>query len=164
MSNDSPTGAESFQDPLENYDPKTYDDRLEAALMEETVAAIQATPYITIPPDMPVEQAIKQLVGQCVSCALVAKEDRLVGIFSDRDALDQAALEYETVKDQPVSQIMTTNPISVHEDDSTAAALSVMAAVGYRHVPVLNAEEKVVGIVSPVRIVDFLKEYFHESN
>jgi CBS domain-containing protein len=82
-----------------------------------------------------------------------------VGVFSDRDVLDRIALEYEQVKDRPVSEFMTTDPIYAYESDSAAAALSIMAVSGVRHVPVTNIDQKVVGIVSPQRVTEFLRKH-----
>ena len=81
-------------------------------------------------------------------------------MFSDRDALDKVALEYDEVKDQPVSEVMTANPIYIYESDPSAAALSVMAVSGYRHVPILDAHDNLAGIVSPQRLTEFLQKFF----
>lgn len=158
----SPDGKE-FQDPLENYDPRRYGGPLERALAEETVAAIQSTPYVSIPPEMPIHEALGRLAALHVACLLVEKDDRLVGVFTDRDALDQVALEFDEVKDQPVSSVMTKDPVYVNDSDSSAAALSVMAVSGYRHVPVLGLDGKTLGIASPQRITAFLQRYFGDD-
>ena len=154
----TPTKAtDEFVDPLQNYDPKKYNDPLEKALAEETVAAIQTTPVATVTPDTPVHSAIRTLAGLKVSCLLVVDDGKLVGVFSDRDVLERVALEYDYVKDHRVGELMTTNPVFVYLSDSAAAALSIMAVSGFRHVPVTDIEQKVVGIVSPQRVAEFLR-------
>ncbi len=150
---------EEFSDPLQNYDPKAYKDPLERALAEETVVAIQCTPVATITPDIPIRAAVKALAAMHVACLLVEQDRRLVGVFSDRDVLERVALEYEQVKDRPVSEFMTADPIFAYENDSAAAALSIMAVSGVRHVPVTNIDQKVVGIVSPQRVTEFLRKH-----
>jgi CBS domain-containing protein len=55
---------------------------------------------------------------------------------------------------------MTADPIYIYETDSAAAALSVMAVSGYRHVTVLNLQDELVGIISPQRVASFLQEHF----
>ncbi len=152
-----------FQDPLENYDPKSYSDRLEQALADETVAAIQSTPYVTISPETPIDEAIKRLAEMHVACLLVATDGKLVGVFSHRDALDKVALNYEERKNSAVSEVMTRDPVFVYETDSAGAVLSVMAVSGYRHVPVLAADGTIVGIASPQRVTEFLQHYFQEE-
>jgi CBS domain-containing protein len=154
---------DDFQDPLENYEPKTYDDPLEQALADETVVAIRHEPFVTISPDMLVQEAVEKLAGLHVACLLVAEDNKLVGIFSDRDVLDKVTLEYDEVKDRPVRDVMTDSPIYVHEGDSAAAALSVMAVSGYRHVPVLATGGDLVGIISPQRVTAFLQQHFADD-
>ena len=135
------------------------DDALEQALTEEPVAAMQSQPFVAIPPEMPISEAIGKLAGMHVACLLVEDEGKLVGVFSDRDVLDRIALEYDQMKDQPVSTVMTTAPVYVYDTDSSAAALAVMAVSGFRHVPVVNLDEQLVGIVSPQRVTAFLQEH-----
>ena len=151
---------DEFQDPLENYDPKTYDDPVEQALAEETVEAIQHEPFATISPDTSVAEAVRKLAGFHIACLLVQVEGKLVGVFSDRDVLDKVALEYDQVKDRPVSEVMTADPVYVYSTDPTAAALSVMAVSGYRHVPILDLDDQLVGIASPQRVTAFLQRFF----
>ena len=151
---------ENFQDPLENYEPREYQDELERALAEEPVNAIHAQPFVAISGDTPVRTALETLAGRDIASTLIVDDGKLVGIFSDRDALDKVALEYDSVQYSPVREVMTDSPVFVREDDSSAAALSVMAAAGYRHVPVIGADERVVGIVSPHRVAEFLQQHF----
>ncbi|REK15614.1 MAG: CBS domain-containing protein [Planctomycetota bacterium] len=156
---DKPQPEEEFQDPLANYDPKKYADRLEQALSEETVATVEHVPYEVIAPETTVADAVKKLAGLHIACLLVEKDGDLLGVFSDRDVLKKVALEYDQVASKPVSEVMTDDPIYVYETDSAAAALAVMVVAGYRHVPVLNVRNKLIGIVSPQRVTSFLQKY-----
>ena len=140
--------------------PPTARDPLEQALAEETVCSIQHEPFVTITPDTSVHEATKKLAGLHVACLLVAENERLLGVFSERDVLNNAALEFDEVKDHCTSDVMTSNPVYVHDTDSPAAALSVMAISGYRHVPVLDKSDQLVGVVSPQRVTAFLQRYF----
>lgn len=152
---------ETFQDPLENYEPREYNDALEQALAEQPVTEIHAHPFVTIDEDTPVHAALEKLAGKDIACTLVVdKQQRLVGVFSDRDALDKVALEYDQVKDKPVRELMSSKPIRVREEESAAAALCVMAAAGYRHVPIVSADDTLIGMVSPRRVAEFLQQHF----
>jgi CBS domain-containing protein len=149
--------AANFQDPLEDYDPKTYDDPLQRVLAEESVAAIQSTPFVSVSTQTTVEDAVNKLAELHVACLLVESEGKLVGVFTDRDVLNRVSLEYDELKKRPVSEVMTTEPVFVYDTDSAAAVLSVMAISGYRHVPVLSMNGTIVGIVSPQRVTAFLQ-------
>ena len=156
--NENDRGADEFQDPLENYEPRDFDDPLERALVEEEIGTIRHEPYTTISPDTPVQEAVNKLAGLHIACLLVEEKSRLVGVFSDRDVLSKIAFEYEDIKDRPVRDFMTTEPIYVNETDSAVSALSVMALCGYRHVPVVDLNDNLVGIISPQRVTDFLMQ------
>ncbi len=153
------TDTKKFQDPLENYDPPVIVDPIERALREQLVTAIQTQPYASISPETTVGAALKRLASEHISCLLIEQDRRLVGVFSDRDFLSRVALEYEKLVDEPVQRVMTSNPVFVYETDSAAAALCVMAVSGFRHVPVVDLEQKPVGIISPQRVTQFLREF-----
>lgn len=155
---------DEFQDPLEDFEPPQYEDALEEALEEQPVTAMHAQPFECIPPDMPVQEAVHRLAEIGHACLLVAEGDQLVGKFTDRDVLDRVALEYENVKDKPVRDVMTSNPVYVHDTDSAGAALNVMSVSGFRHVPVVSLEGKLLGVVSPQRVTEFLFEHMQSAN
>lgn len=160
MSDTNYPNPDDFQDPLENYDPAVYDDPLEEALAEQTVEAIRHEPMATIGPETTVIDAMKKLAGLHIACLLVEQEGKLLGVLTDRDILNKVALEFDEVKDTPVRDVMTDDPVFVYDSDSPAAALSVITVVGHRHVPVLDLERNLVGIVSPQRVTDFLQQFF----
>lgn len=150
------SAGSDFQDPLENYEARTFSDPVEQALGEGLVSEIQSQPFAAVSPDTTVEEALHKLVGKHIACLLVEDDGLLVGVFSDRDVLDRAALEYDDVKSRPVKDLMATDPVYVHESDTAAAALAVMAVSGYRHVPVVNEAGNLTGIISPHRMTEYL--------
>jgi CBS domain-containing protein len=149
-----------FEDPLENYEPQTYSDRLAEALAEETISAIKSKPYAEIAPDKSVYGALQALAGLKVASLLVVKEGRLVGVFTERDALERVVARIDEIRDLRVSEVMTTNPVVVYETDPAGAALHAIAVAGYRHVPVLDIQDNVVGVISPRRVIAFLQARF----
>ena len=148
--------SREFSDPLENYEPPAFGDRLEAALAEETAAAIQSSPVSAISPETTISEAVKHLHDHEIACLLVIEAEKLVGVFSVRDVLDKVAENYDAMQDRPVNEVMTSNPAFAYESDASGAVLCLMAASGYRHVPVLDSHDKAIGIVSPQRIMNFL--------
>jgi CBS domain-containing protein len=50
-------------------------------------------------------------------------------------------------KQTPVGQVMTANPATVEPDDRLQDCMTMMAARGFRHLPVLDAG-KIVGVIS----------------
>jgi len=159
MAANSQGSSEEFVDPLANYEPQEYDDPLEEALAEKSVTEIEGRPYIAVPATTTVKQALSKLAGEDIACLLVEEDGKLVGVVGDRDILDKVALEFEATQDRPVRDVMSADPVYVYQSDSAAAALSVMAVSGYRHVPVVALDGSIMGIVSPQRVTKFLREH-----
>ncbi len=150
-------GGGEFQDPLENYDPKVYDCPLEKALAEGKVTDIESKPYVEIEPEASVFRALQVLAGLKVASLLVVDKRQLVGVFTERDALEKVVERYHQVKDLPVRDVMTANPVVVYETDPPAAALNAIAVAGYRHVPILAMDGRVVGMISPRRVFSYIE-------
>ncbi|MFV2065567.1 MAG: CBS domain-containing protein [Pirellulales bacterium] len=139
-------------------------DPLERAMENTPVSRIQTQPFTAVPPDMPTSEALGTLARTEISCLMVSESGRLIGVFGDRDALDHVTLEYERVIHQPVRNVMTGEPLSIRANESVAAAVQVMAESGYRHLPVLDVDDTLVGIISPQRLITFLQTYFDEAH
>lgn len=153
----------AFNDPLENYDPPQYDDPLEQALAEEPATAIHVSPVASVSPTTTVVDALAQMYDDDVGCLLVIEEDKLVGLLSVRDVLNNVAEDYATVRSSPVRDVMTQNPVFAYDTDASGAVLCVMAASGYRHVPILNSHDAPLGIASPQRVMDFLLTHLQDG-
>jgi CBS domain-containing protein len=82
-----------------------------------------------------------------VGAALIAdKDQRLVGIFTGRDAVRSLA-EGRNAATTPLAQVMTPNPVTITPECSAIDALHAMRDRGFRHLPVVDCG-RVVGIVS----------------
>jgi CBS domain-containing protein len=106
-----------------------------------------------------IAEAVKRLGTMGIGCLLVVDGQHLVGVFTERDVLNRVSEQYERIKHQPISHVMTRSPDFAYESDPSGAALTVMAANGYRHVPVVDSEERLVGIVSPQRVAEFIMNH-----
>ena len=96
--------------------------------------------------DMVVE-ALSQMRENRVRAVLVIDDDVLVGIVTQGDCAIKVLLPGLDAKQTPVGQVMTRNPVTVRRDDPLDGCMAVMAARGFRHLPVLDAG-KVVGVIS----------------
>lgn len=151
-----------FEDPLSVYEPTEYLSELERALAEEPVSVIESRPYPEVDSTAPIRRAVHALHGLRVASLLVVDDGRLVGIFTERDVLEKVAARYHELADRPVSEAMTSDPLVVYGSDPAGTALAAIAAAGYRHVPVLNESEEILGIVSPRRVFTFMDRQFED--
>src|SRR6201986_2998962 len=96
--------------------------------------------------DMVVE-SLRQHLGNRVRSVLVIDDDVLVGIVTQGDCAIKVLLPGLDAKQTPVGQVMTGNPVTVRPDDPLKGCMEMMAARGFRHLPVLDAG-KVAGVIS----------------
>ena len=148
-----------YEDPLSNYDPPQYRNALERLLAETPVSEVQSNPYASVSTQTTIRSAIALLADRQIACVVVVEHGELRGVFTERDVLNKVADRYLAICDRPVSEVMTAKPMYVYDTDTAASALCVMAAYGYRHVPVVNCEQQVQGVVSPRRIFGFVQQH-----
>jgi CBS domain-containing protein len=114
-------------------------------LMGEHLDRLGAPPPVTVTPDTPLDVAIARMHEAETDCVLVMANDRLVGIFTDRDAVVKAAgkrLESFHVRD-----FMTPDPVVLRHDDPIAVAIHKMAIGGFRHIPIVE-DGRPTGVVT----------------
>jgi len=124
-------------------------------LLGEHLDELGAPPPITVSPDTPVEAVIAQMQAAEADCVLVTVDDRLVGIFTDRDAVVKAA--GKPLDDRRVGDFMTPDPVVLRHDDPIAIAIHKMAVGGFRHIPILDGGRP-TGVVTARDVFHHLAE------
>jgi CBS domain-containing protein len=109
---------------------------------------------ISIAPHRPVFDALVVLAEYKIGALAVLDGDKLVGIFSERDYAREIILKGKSSKVTPISEVMSTNVLTVKPSDSVDVAMSIMSDKHIRHLPVVE-NGKVVGMLS---IGDLVKE------
>ena len=95
-----------------------------------------------------VKQACQRMRDRRVGAVLIADQhDRLVGIFTGRDAVCRVLAEGRDAAETRLSEVMTREPSCMPPTSSAIEALRLMRDGGFRHVPVVSGH-RVVGIVS----------------
>lgn len=130
-------------------------------LHNDTIRDLGIEPPITVAGEDSISSAIDTLRRKSKGCALVCDPvGALVGIFTERDILTRVLAKCRS-QDDAVSEVMTTAPISsVRPTDGVRDVIRRMTAGGYRHMPVVDEQDQVLGVVSVRRIVDYLIEHF----
>jgi CBS domain-containing protein len=128
-------------------------------LKVESVSRLRPTPPRHIEPDRPVAEAIALMRHYRVGCLLVCQSERLVGIFTERDLLRRVLAPGKSLY-APVGLFMTPDPVTVGPKDPVNVAVSRMEEGGYRHLPVVDAAGRAVGVFSVKRFVHYLAEHF----
>jgi predicted transcriptional regulator len=101
---------------------------------------------LTIEPDVQVGEAIRRMHESSVDCLLVCDAGRLVGIFTDRDAVVKVAGKPLGAFD--VRDFMTPDPVVLRREDTLAVAVHKMAVGDFRHIPVVEDDGTPIGVVA----------------
>jgi CBS domain-containing protein len=128
-------------------------------LMIDSVARLEPTAPRQIDAACPVAGAVAVLREYRVGCLLVTRDGRLVGIFTERDLLTRV-LAAGLSLDTPVRRVMTPDPVSVGLQEPIRQAIRRMQDGGYRHLPVIDAEYRPVGILSAKRVIRYIADHF----
>src|SRR2546423_11161700 len=102
----------------------------------------------SIPPDASVYSAIEMMADRHVGALLVVDEGQLVGVISERDYARKVILNGRSSKDTFIREIMTPSPITIDCDTSVEDAMRTMTENRIRHLPVVNSEGHVAGVLS----------------
>ena len=108
---------------------------------------------LTASPQTTVADAARLMQEKEVGAVLVVDDERLVGIFTERDAVFRVIACELDVRTTCLQDVMTTTPLTVEPDKTFGYALKLMHERGFRHVPVV-ADGKPVGIVSARSALD----------
>jgi CBS domain-containing protein len=108
-------------------------------------------------------EAVNQFQKENIGCAILTKDGKISGIFTERDILlnvlgKKLDFEKETVKD-----FMTNDPQVLLPTDPVSFALNKMVDGGFRNIPIVDGELNPVGQISILDVVNHLGQYFHQE-
>lgn len=117
------------------------------------MAQVRSSCPVDTSPQLLETDATSLQVFKRASCALVMKDSQLVGIFTQRDIVRLTAIgmNFQGVK---VAEVMSSPVIKLIESESQDifTALSVFRQHGIRHLPVLNSQGELMGLLTPKSI------------
>jgi CBS domain-containing protein len=97
--------------------------------------------------DETVRQAAERMAEGCCSSILICDEERLLGIFTERDLLVRVVAAGLKPDATPLGQVMTRDPETIEATAPVIEAIRRMDEGNFRHLPVVDAE-RIVGVVS----------------
>lgn len=101
----------------------------------------------SITPETTVLDAIKLMAEKNVGALLVTKDNRLVGVLSERDYTRNVVLKGRASKDTPVREIISSRVVSVSADHTVEECMRLMTEHRIRHLPVVEGG-KILGVIS----------------
>jgi IMP dehydrogenase len=114
---------------------------------------------LTATPEDTLYQALKVMADNNIGALVVVKEEKVVGIFSERDFVRNAVVDKKLSMDLTVKELMSTKVCYVRLEQTIEECMALMTDKRTRHLPVIDGE-KLIGIVS---IGDVVKNIIAEK-
>jgi CBS domain-containing protein len=157
------------EDQLADLDEAYFDSAakhrvFDSALLREPTRVLERRKPIVLSPQSSVTDAIRSMQGEHRGCVLVTRDGTpataIVGIFTERDVLFRIVDRGRNPVTLPLSEVMTSEVERLQVSDPIASVLHMMSVGGFRHIPIVDSEERPAFVVSVKDVVQFLVESF----
>jgi len=113
------------------------------------VSSVMTKKLITVSPSSTVEDAVKKMVDFDVECLpVVDSEGTLQGMLTFRDIVTKAVYSQVDVKKSKVEEIMAKDLVTCDLNCTVLDIVKIMKNKHLRRIPVINAKNKLVGLVT----------------
>lgn len=113
------------------------------------VVSLIAKPPVVMKEDNTVYEAVKKMAEENIGSVIIVDEEfKPIGIFTERDLLRRVCASDLDPKKVRLGDVMTRDPTTIKESEPARRALEIMLHFGFRHLPVVDENGKLVGIIS----------------
>ncbi|HEY6563784.1 MAG TPA: CBS domain-containing protein [Pirellulaceae bacterium] len=127
-------------------------------LDSETLGRIRTSAVFDVAPHETLREVLQGMRTGRRASVLVCQDGRLLGIFTERDAVRLMADPQNL--DKPIESLMTANPRTVNATETVGRAIELMSRGGYRRLPILDAEGKPSAMVKVSHVLHYLVQHF----
>ena len=146
---------------LEEEQPGPPD--LESALVTITLSDVVEHAPLLVEADATLAHVIEAMQRDDRGTVLVVEAGKLAGIFTERDVLMKVAGHAIDLTQNKVSAFMTPDPVCLPADSAVAFALNRMVLEGFRHIPVVDDDNRPVAEVSMRNLIEYLSDFFNRD-
>lgn len=152
---------------FDELDRETVEGELQeirGALFNDTVSMLGPADPICLAETATVQEAIERMLARRQAGVLVTDAaGRLTGIFTERDVLTRVAGQGREARQTRLVDVMTRDPEALRPGDRVAYAVHSMSVAGYRTVPLVDADQRPVGVVTVSDVIRWLAGLFPEA-
>ncbi len=112
------------------------------------ILAEKSKPLTTVAVDATVQKALELMCDRDIGSVMVVDGNKLKGLFSERDCLQKVAFRGLNPKEVKVIDVMTSKVHYATLDTEVSQGLALMTERFLRHLPVLDEQQNILGIVS----------------
>jgi CBS domain-containing protein len=137
---------------------------IRGALFNDTIATLAPAEPICLRETATVHEAVQQMLTRHQAGVLVVDgQGHLVGIFTERDVLNRVVGRGLDVRHTSLATVMTANPEALTVAQRVAYAVHCMGVAGYRTIPLVDREQRPVGVVTVSDVIRWLAHLFPEA-
>ena len=116
--------------------------------MTERISEVMTKNPVMLSSSSSITEAAKCMLDEDIGAVIVEDDGKLCGIVTDRDIAVRAVAKKKDPQHTKLGEICSRATCTVSEDDDVDRAVELMRANALRRVPVVDRQDKVVGIVS----------------
>ena len=109
---------------------------------------ISGQSIVVLPPDATAREAARLMATRHVAAIIVATDSRMLGIFTERDAVCRVITPGLDADAVTLAEVMTKTVVTTTADTPISRVLRMMYENNFRHVPVLDRLGTPIGIIS----------------
>ena len=121
----------------------------------QTVFGDEIAATHSVQADALVVECVREMTDKKIGALVVMDGAKMVGIFTERDALSRVLAAGRDSRDTKVVEVMTTNPYCVSPETTVGAAMDVVTKRQFRHLPVVE-NGKVQAVLSSRDLTNWL--------
>jgi CBS domain-containing protein len=125
--------------------------------------AITSRSVVTVSRNATVMEAVELMAAARVGSVLVVDNDRLEGIFSERDVMLRVVMENRDPRKTEVEEVMTSPVHSIAQRTTGDEALRIMLQEHIRHLPVVDEKGRAQGIVGMRNLLEEKVKELHQQ-
>lgn len=133
--------------------------KIEDLLKEKKISEIVNPRLVECAPEISVRETIGLMQSRRSGYAVLVADRQVFGIFTETDVVLKV-MGKDIDLDLPVSEFMTLSPAVLTPNDSVGLAIDLMAKKGIYHLPLVDKNRYLVGILSVRTLIHFLAEFY----
>ncbi|MBC7332790.1 MAG: CBS domain-containing protein [Synergistetes bacterium] len=139
-------------------------------LLKVPVSLVMDREFLKLKPDATVDTLINSFTHEETAAVIVDEKDRLLGLITMKDLLrffippsKYSIVGLSVLRSSLITKgcilenIMVKNPITVNINDILGQAIKIILETGKHHLPVIDGEKKVHGLLEVKDIVRFIR-------
>jgi CBS domain-containing protein len=111
-----------------------------------------------VTPETPVSEAARLMRSEDVGSLPILEGETVTGVVTDRDIVIRAVAEEKDPRGMPVREVASRELITVGQDEDLSEALKLMASYQVRRIPVVDPENRLVGVLAQADVAREVKD------